>query len=157
MKVLMLSWEYPPHIVGGLGKHVVDLVPELIAHGVEVHLVVPKLRGGADNEPLLMPDGSPATNGSQVYRIEVDKTTAISSQTPGTTTSHIEDFCTRLIRRGRLRPDSQPRLAERVRGHRPQARLPSADGGTIHATEMGRTRATYGAICSAQYTRPNGG
>ena len=27
MKVLMLSWEYTPHIVGGLGKHVVEIVP----------------------------------------------------------------------------------------------------------------------------------
>jgi glycogen synthase len=69
MKVLMLSWEYTPHIVGGLGKHVVEIVPELVAAGVEVHLVVPNLSDGAFNEPLLLPDGSPATNGSQVYRV----------------------------------------------------------------------------------------
>src|SRR5213078_4208808 len=70
MKVLMLSWEYTPHIVGGLGKHVVELVPELVADGVEVHLVVPRLSGGEWKEPLPMPDGTPATNGSFVYRIE---------------------------------------------------------------------------------------
>ena len=29
MRVLMLSWEYPPHIVGGLGKHVAELAPAL--------------------------------------------------------------------------------------------------------------------------------
>ena len=69
MKVLMLSWEYTPHIVGGLGKHVVEIVPELVAAGVEVHLVVPNLSNGTFNEPLLLPDGSPATNGSQVYRV----------------------------------------------------------------------------------------
>lgn len=29
MRVLSLSWEFPPHIVGGIGKHVADLLPEL--------------------------------------------------------------------------------------------------------------------------------
>jgi glycogen(starch) synthase len=70
MKVLMMSWEYPPYLIGGLGQHVVELVPRLIEQGVEVHLVVPNMGGGVFNEPLLLPDGSPATNGSQVYRID---------------------------------------------------------------------------------------
>src|SRR6478735_3434733 len=70
MKVLMLSWEYPPHIVGGLGKHVAEIVPPLIEDGVEIHLVVPNLGGGPFSEPLLLPDGSPVTNGSQVYRVD---------------------------------------------------------------------------------------
>ena len=70
MKVLMLSWEYTPNIVGGLGKHVVELVPELIADGVEVHLVVPKFDGGEFVEALTLPDGTPAENGSSVYRVE---------------------------------------------------------------------------------------
>ena len=63
MKVLMLSWEYTPHVVGGLGKHVVEIVPELIAAGVEVHLVVPRYSGGEPNEPLPLPDGSPSVVG----------------------------------------------------------------------------------------------
>jgi glycogen synthase len=70
MKVLMLSWEYAPHVVGGLGKHVVELVPQLLANGVEIHLVTPRLSGGEYNEPLRMPDGSAPTNGSQVYRVD---------------------------------------------------------------------------------------
>ena len=41
MRILMLSWEYPPHIVGGLGQHVADLAPALAAHGVDVHVVTP--------------------------------------------------------------------------------------------------------------------
>lgn len=47
MRVLMLSWEYPPHVVGGLGKHVTELVPALAAEGVEVYLLTPRLKGGA--------------------------------------------------------------------------------------------------------------
>lgn len=37
----MLSWEYPPHIVGGLGRHVTELAPVLAQQGLEVHLVTP--------------------------------------------------------------------------------------------------------------------
>ncbi|MFP3722330.1 glycosyltransferase [Niallia circulans] len=37
--VLILSWEYPPNIVGGLGAHVVGLTNSLIKNGYEVHLV----------------------------------------------------------------------------------------------------------------------
>lgn len=41
MRILMLSWEYPPHVVGGLGKHVGDLSPALARRGVAVHVVTP--------------------------------------------------------------------------------------------------------------------
>ena len=47
MKVLMFSWEYPPHVVGGLGKHVDELIPPLSTlPDVVVHLVTPGLHGG---------------------------------------------------------------------------------------------------------------
>ena len=46
MRVLMLSWEYPPHVVGGLGKHVMELTPALDRQGVEVHLITPAWAGG---------------------------------------------------------------------------------------------------------------
>ncbi len=51
MKVLMFSWEYPPYIVGGLGKHVEELVPPLgDLQNLEVHLVTPRMGGGAPAE-----------------------------------------------------------------------------------------------------------
>lgn len=46
MHVLQISWEYPPHIVGGLGRHVADLVPALTEHDVIVTVLTPQLRGG---------------------------------------------------------------------------------------------------------------
>jgi glycogen synthase len=52
MRVLMLSWEFTPHVVGGLGKHVVELVPALAAEGVEVHILTPRLRGGDPRESI---------------------------------------------------------------------------------------------------------
>ncbi len=39
MRVLMLSWEYPPKIVGGIARHVYDLSQALAANGVEVEVV----------------------------------------------------------------------------------------------------------------------
>ncbi len=50
MNVLMLSWEYPPHLVGGLGAHVAQLAPMLAGKGVTVHIVTPGLKGGPDEE-----------------------------------------------------------------------------------------------------------
>jgi glycosyltransferase involved in cell wall biosynthesis len=41
MRVLMLSWEYPPHVAGGLGRHVAELAPALAQQGVELHIVTP--------------------------------------------------------------------------------------------------------------------
>jgi glycogen(starch) synthase len=43
MRVLLLSWEYPPVIEGGLGRHVRKLSEHLLACGVEVHVLT---RGG---------------------------------------------------------------------------------------------------------------
>lgn len=56
MRLLMLSWEYPPHIVGGLGKHVADLLPALARcsvtgdAGIQVHLLTPTDSGDAGIE-----------------------------------------------------------------------------------------------------------
>jgi glycogen(starch) synthase len=43
MRVLLFSWEYPPVIEGGLGRHVRKLSEQLAAEGVEVHVLT---RGG---------------------------------------------------------------------------------------------------------------
>lgn len=41
MRILMLSWEYPPNVVGGLGRHVAELAPALAKQGLTVHVVTP--------------------------------------------------------------------------------------------------------------------
>lgn len=50
VRVLMFSWEYPPHVVGGLGEHVANLVPALGVHGVQVDLITPRWAGGPPEE-----------------------------------------------------------------------------------------------------------
>ena len=44
MRVLLISWEYPPVIEGGLGRHVRKLSEHLVRDGVEVHVLT--RRGG---------------------------------------------------------------------------------------------------------------
>ncbi len=46
MRILMFSWEYPPHVVGGIGTHVNSLIPALARRGVSVTLVTPRWSGG---------------------------------------------------------------------------------------------------------------
>jgi glycogen(starch) synthase len=48
MRVLLISWEYPPVIEGGLGRHVRQLSEQLVRDGVEVHVLT---RGGGHLPP----------------------------------------------------------------------------------------------------------
>src|ERR1700759_704575 len=48
MRTLTLSWEYPPGIEGGLGRHVRKLSEHLVGEGVEVHV----LTRGSGHLPL---------------------------------------------------------------------------------------------------------
>ncbi len=50
MHVLQIAWEYPPHIVGGLGRHVAELLPALAGQGVRVSVISPRLRDGPPDE-----------------------------------------------------------------------------------------------------------
>ncbi|MBI2940498.1 MAG: glycosyltransferase family 4 protein [Chloroflexi bacterium] len=73
MRILMLSWEFPPHNVGGLGKHVTELIPALAFLGEEIHLVTPRQNGGEVQEVVATP---PPGNGvalrfpPTVYRVD---------------------------------------------------------------------------------------
>ncbi|MBI3732225.1 MAG: glycosyltransferase family 4 protein [Chloroflexi bacterium] len=42
MRILELAFEYPPHVIGGLGSHLAALAPALARAGAEVHVVVPR-------------------------------------------------------------------------------------------------------------------
>jgi len=47
-RALILSWEYPPVIEGGLARHVRKLSEELVRQGVSVEVLT---RGGEDAPP----------------------------------------------------------------------------------------------------------
>jgi glycosyltransferase involved in cell wall biosynthesis len=54
MRVFMLSWEYPPRIIGGLARHVEGLSRSLASMGHEVHVITLDFPGA----PLEERDGS---------------------------------------------------------------------------------------------------
>ena len=61
MKILMLTWEYPPRIVGGIARVVHDLSQRLIRDGHEVTVITYKDGDAPEYE---------SDKGVQVYRIE---------------------------------------------------------------------------------------
>lgn len=59
-KILMLSWEFPPMVVGGLSRHVFDLSRKLTDLGHEVYVLTSAVEGYPDYE---------INNGVHVYRL----------------------------------------------------------------------------------------
>jgi glycogen(starch) synthase len=71
MRVLMLSWEYPPVVVGGLGRHVHALATHLSALG---HEVVVLCRQEAGTDALTHPTSDTVHDGVRVIRVAEDPT-----------------------------------------------------------------------------------
>jgi glycosyltransferase involved in cell wall biosynthesis len=61
MRILMLSWEYPPRIVGGIARHVEEISEALVAQGHEVHVVTADHPGTAERETV---------NGVHLHRVK---------------------------------------------------------------------------------------
>jgi glycosyltransferase involved in cell wall biosynthesis len=135
MNVLMISWEYPPFVVGGLGVHVAHLAPELAKRGLPVHLVTPRLNGGEfeESEGLLSvsridagPQGGDfVDNALAVNDVLYSRSAEILQGTPGPWLIHAHDW---LVGSAavRLKADfGLPLLA------------------TIHATEHGRNQGIH--------------
>lgn len=69
MRVLMLSWEYPPVVVGGLGRHVHALARHLTLHG---HEVVVLTRHEAGSDASTHPSTDASIEGVRVVRVAED-------------------------------------------------------------------------------------
>lgn len=71
MRVLMLSWEYPPVVVGGLGRHVHALARHLAAAG---HEVVVLSRHAAGTDASTHPSSDRVVDGVRIIRVAEDPT-----------------------------------------------------------------------------------
>jgi glycosyltransferase involved in cell wall biosynthesis len=65
LKVMMLSWEYPPRVIGGISPHVFFLSKGLVEVGVEVYVVTCDFPGAPAHETI---------DGVEVYRVDSYKT-----------------------------------------------------------------------------------
>jgi len=61
LRVMMLTWEFPPRIVGGISPHVYHLSKNLANEGVKVYVVTCDFPGAPDHEIL---------DGVEVFRID---------------------------------------------------------------------------------------
>jgi glycogen(starch) synthase len=132
-RVLILSWEYPPIVEGGLARHVRKLSEELVRQGVAVHVLT---RGGRDHPP------EEERNGVLVHRV----------QEPPFPREDLDAFVSWVERMNRHMRTAGAELAERygfdlVHGHdwlvakasqSLARRLAIPYLTTIHATEFGR-------------------
>ncbi|MFC7370381.1 1,4-alpha-glucan branching protein domain-containing protein [Fictibacillus iocasae] len=62
--ILMLSWEFPPMVVGGLSRHVYDLSRKLVEQGHSVYVITSAVEGYPDHE---------LNEGVNVYRVKGDQ------------------------------------------------------------------------------------
>ena len=69
MKVLMVSWEYPPVVIGGLGRHVHHLATALAEAG---HEVVVLNRRPTGTDPSTHPSGDDVSEGVRVIAAAED-------------------------------------------------------------------------------------
>src|ERR1041384_5621961 len=69
MRVLMLSWEYPPVVVGGLGRHVHALARHLAEHGHDVTVLC---RHEAGTDAATHPTEDSVRDGVRVIRVAED-------------------------------------------------------------------------------------
>jgi len=69
MRVLMLSWEYPPVVVGGLGRHVHALATRLATQG---HEVVVLCRQPSGTDAITHPTSDAHSDGVRLIRVAED-------------------------------------------------------------------------------------
>ncbi len=138
LRVLMLSWEFPPKTVGGLARHVNDLTRALARLGVDIHVVTCPVEGADDYQ---------LAGGVHVHRVSPKDLTATEFM------AWVEQLNTAMVKMADsllsaekfdilhghdwLVQDAALRLSANYR-------LPLA--ATIHATEYGRNRGIHNDI-----------
>ena len=134
MRVMMLSWEYPPRIVGGISPHVYELSQQLASKGIEVHVVTKATPSAPDEEV--------EPSGVHVHRVHLEGTPndfiheiqLLNIATEKRVRTLLEDW----------RPGGQPTLfhahdwlsLDAARELKYDYKLPTV--ATVHATETGR-------------------
>lgn len=136
MRILMLSWEYPPKVVGGLARHVHELSEALAERGHEVHVLTSECAG----EPLdsqtrgvwvhRARDGYPSTKDFYTSVLQLnfallERVLNLGAELPGPTVIHAHDWLVAYAAAVLKHAWRRPLVA------------------TIHATEWGRNRGLH--------------
>ena len=62
MRVLVLAWEFPPRLIGGIARHVAELYPEIVKLDHEIHLLTVEFKDAPQYEIV---------EGIHLYRLPV--------------------------------------------------------------------------------------
>jgi len=62
VKILVLAWEFPPRIVGGIARHVAELYPEIVQLNHDIHLITVEFGSAPAYEKV---------EGLKIYRVPV--------------------------------------------------------------------------------------
>lgn len=90
MKILMLGWEYPPHIAGGLGTACEGLTSALAEQGISIHFVVPQLYGDERVNHMVLTDSTDHSANTHIF----DVVRAASAHELSVETTRIPAFLT---------------------------------------------------------------
>jgi glycogen(starch) synthase len=137
VRILELTWEYPPHLVGGIASHMAALAPALSELGADVTVVTPRIAGGNLREdhaglsiyravpPVLAED---LLVNVQQTNVELDRLVeSLFDDGHGFDVIHAHDWLVALAAIGLKHRHRIPLVA------------------TIHATERGRNRGHLGS------------
>lgn len=89
MRVLMLGWEYPPHISGGLGTACEGLTTALARRGIEIDFLLPKLYGEEDAPHMHLLGAASAAPTAQIPVQAPDPLAALLEAEPALATDPI--------------------------------------------------------------------
>ncbi|MBI3535691.1 MAG: glycosyltransferase [Deltaproteobacteria bacterium] len=92
MKILMLGWEYPPHMSGGLGTACHGLTTALSQLGVDVHFVIPHLLGKETASHMHIVGADLYANQKNIPDLlEATRTTHVATLDPASTESQLSE------------------------------------------------------------------
>lgn len=139
MRVVMLSWEYPPRIVGGISPHVYELSQKLAERGIEVHVVT--------KATPLAPDEETEPSGVQIHRVHLEKEPDNFVHEIQLLNKATDLRCRQLLEE--WREEGKPTLfhahdwlsLDSARSLKYEYQLPMI--ATIHATEQGRNNGIH--------------
>jgi glycogen synthase len=69
LRILMLSWEYPPNIVGGLGRHVGELSLAMAQAGMQIDVVT----ANTPDEPAIDTEWPPQSSTAETGRLVIHR------------------------------------------------------------------------------------
>ncbi len=130
MKVLMLSWEFPPFNVGGISQHVYELSRAMVEQQIEVHVITnassppyEEEMDGIKVHRVLPYHGNPVNFLSWVHQFNfamMERGASLLNREPGFKIIHAHDWLTAYAARGLKHIFHLPLIS------------------TVHATEYGR-------------------